>query len=176
MKPLIEIPPRTIMEVYKMLPEGTLAEIIDNQIYMSPSPLFNHQDVLLEVASQLKSYFASTGKVAIAPFDVFLDDDRNAVQPDILVVLNSNPNKIEAKRHFHGVPDLVVEILSPGNMDHDLVKKRLLYERFGIKEYWIIHPETKAYTVHCLKDGTYTEFSSGVKELSSPLVDTKILF
>lgn len=164
------------MEVYKMLPEGTLAEVIDNQIYMSPSPLFNHQDVLLEVASQLKSYFAGTGKVAIAPFDVFLDEDRNAVQPDIVVVLNSNSKQIEARRHFHGIPDLVVEILSPGNMEHDLVKKRLLYERFGIKEYWIIHPDTKAYTIHCLKDGTYSETASGINEISSALVKTKISF
>ncbi|MEX2232709.1 MAG: Uma2 family endonuclease [Cyclobacteriaceae bacterium] len=132
------------MEVYKSLPEGTLAEVIDNQIYMSPSPVFDHQDILIEIASQLRIKIKEKGgKIAIAPFDVYLDETRNAVQPDIVVILNSNRGNLNLKGHFHGVPYLLVEILSPANKDYDLVKKKELYERFGVQEYWIIDPDTR---------------------------------
>src|SRR5688500_9436555 len=132
MKPLIETPPRTIMEVYKILPEGTLAEVIDNQIYMSPSPAFDHQDILIEIAAQLRSKLKNEAKVSVAPFDVYLDESRNAVQPDIVIILNSNKGILNRKGHFHGVPDIVVEILSPENRDYDLIRKKDLYQKFGI--------------------------------------------
>jgi Uma2 family endonuclease len=73
-----------------------------------------------------------------------LDEISNAVQPDIVVILKSNKNHPEPRGHFHGVPDLLVEILSPDNRVHDLVKKKDLYEKFGVKEYWIVDPETRA--------------------------------
>lgn len=160
-----------------MLPEGTQAEIIDNQIYMSPSPVFNHQEVLLEIASQLKLLFKGTGKVAIAPFDVFLDETRNAVQPDIVLILNSNSKPIESKGHYHGVPDLVIEILSPGNLEYDQVKKKQLYEQFKIKEYWMVNPETKSSTVYVLGvDGKYLPHASKPGNISSPIVTASIQF
>jgi Uma2 family endonuclease len=71
-----------------------------------------------------------------------------------IVILNSNKNQPDPKGHFHGVPDLVIEILSSSNKDHDLVKKKNLYERFGIKEYWIIDPDTKAIIVYMLDSGS----------------------
>ena len=136
------------MEVYKSLPEGTLAEIIDNQLYMSPSLAFNHQDVLIEIASQLRAKLRQSGaKIAVAPFDVSLDETMNAVYPDIVVIWKTNPGILHLHGHFHGVPDLLVEILSPGNRDHDLVRKKELYQRFGVKEYWIVDPESKKVTV-----------------------------
>jgi Uma2 family endonuclease len=148
MKPLIETPPRTMMEVYKSLPEGTLAELIDNQLYMSPSPAFNHQDILIEIASQLRSKLRQAGaKIAVAPFDIYLDETMNAVQPDIVVILKDNTGTLNLRGHFHGVPDIVAEILSPHNREHDLVRKKELYRRFGVKEYWIIDPESKKVTV-----------------------------
>lgn len=160
-----------------MLPEGTHAEVIDNQIYMSPSPAFNHQEVLLEIASQLKIILKGSGRVAIAPFDIYLDESRNVVQPDISVVLNSNPNALQAKSHYRGVPDLVVEILSPGNLEYDLVKKKELYQRFRVSEYWIINPESKSAVVHVLGvDSKFTEHSSSIGTVSSPIVPANITF
>ncbi|MEQ9304915.1 MAG: Uma2 family endonuclease [Marinoscillum sp.] len=84
-------PPKTIMEVYKGLPEGTLAELIDNQIYMSPSPLTKHQVLLNEINFSLKKYLDQNnlGTVLIAPLDVYLDETSNAVQPDIIVILET---------------------------------------------------------------------------------------
>jgi Uma2 family endonuclease len=137
-------PPRSLMEVFDMLPEGTLAELINNRLYMSPAPLSSHQKVLFKIAERLVTHVESklAGEVIIAPFDVRLDETRNAVQPDVTLILKSNPNQIINGR-YSGVPELVVEVLSPGNKDHDLITKKDLYEKFGVKEYWIVDPETK---------------------------------
>lgn len=62
----------------------------------------------------------------LPPFDVYLDEQSNAVQPDIIVVLNENKKIIDPNGHIHGVPDLLVEILSPGNRGFDLIGKRSL--------------------------------------------------
>ena len=171
----IETPPRTIMEVYKNLPEGTLAELIDKVIYMSPSPLFEHQDILLEIAAQLKSKLPrEAGKVIIAPFDIYFDNESNAVQPDITVILTNNPGKLEGQ--FYGSPDLLIEILSPGNSGYDTVKKKELYERFGVKEYWIVNPETKQTQGFQLQKGKYVSISDKIGKMDSPLLTIALSF
>lgn len=88
----IDSPPRTMMEVYKSLPEGTLVELIDNVLYMSPSPVYKHQKVLRQLFRVLCDLIIDTdqGEVMIAPFDVYLNETSNAVQPDIVVVLKAN--------------------------------------------------------------------------------------
>jgi Uma2 family endonuclease len=178
MKSLIETPPRTIMEVYKSLPEGTLAELIDNTIYMSPSPISKHQLILNEINFQLLQFLKkdASGIVFIAPYDVYLDETSNAVQPDIVVVLEDNRNIIDPNGHIHGVPDLLVEVLSPGNKDHDLIKKKDLYERFGVKEYWIIDPETKLALCFQLVSGTYVKAGEEIGLSQSILLKLKIQF
>ena len=176
MKSLIQTPPRTIMEVYKNLPEGTLAEIIENQIYMSPSPAFDHQDILLEIAGFLRNHLKGVAKVAVSPFDIYLDEVNNAVQPDIVVILNSNKGILNRKGYFHGVPDLLVEILSPGNRDYDLIKKKELYQKFGVSEYWIIDPDTKLAMGFELNYKTYQLISEETGLLKSKLLQLTITF
>lgn len=178
MKPLIETPPRTIMEVYKSLPEGTLAEVIDNQLYMSPSPIYSHQKTVQEIFRKLCTVITDQGRgeVIVAPFDVYLDETKNAVQPDIIVVLNVSRGIIDPKGHIHGVPDILIEILSPGNKDHDLVRKKNLYESFGVKEYWIIDPENKSTSVHELQSNIYKLVSEDVGLINSRLLQASFLF
>jgi Uma2 family endonuclease len=178
MKSTVVNPPRTIMEVYKNLPEGTLAELIDNVIYMSPTPVTNHQKVLLTISRRLSEQIDDLGKgqVIIAPFDVYLDETSNAVQPDIVVILKTNKNQPEPKGHFHGVPDLVVEVLSPGNLEHDLVKKNDLYEKFGVKEYWIIDPQTKAIIAYTLGSEKYEIMTTAPGSIYSLLLNLAISF
>ncbi len=174
---VIENPPRTIMEVYEMLPEGTLAELIDNQIYMSPAPFSSHQKLLLKLANKLVEIVENVnlGEVIIAPFDVKLDATRNAVQPDITVILKSNPNQIVDGRYV-GIPDLVVEILSPGNKEHDLVTKKDLYEKFGVQEYWIVDPETKLALGYALKEGVYHRIGEDLGKIQSHLLHAEFVF
>jgi len=81
MEETLVCPPRTMMDVFKMLPEGTLAEIIDNRLYMSPSPIGKRQRLITKLTLQLGNYIElkSLGDLFIAPFDVFLDEEENAV-------------------------------------------------------------------------------------------------
>lgn len=178
MKVLLETPPRTIMEAYKSLPEGTLAELIDNVIYMSPSPVSKHQLILNEINFQLLQFFRKEKQaiVYIAPFDVYLDEYSNAVQPDIIVVLSENQDIIDPQGHIHGVPDLLVEVLSPGNKDHDMIKKKDLYERFGVKEYWMVDPETKLALGYSLQANKYVKTAETIGAIKSPLLGTEFNF
>ncbi len=168
---LLERPPRTIMEVYKMLPVGTLAELIDGIIYMSPSPVTNHQRIISKLLGRMFPYTEENqlGEIFVAPFDVYLDEHANAVQPDIIFVSKKNEGIV--KDHIHGVPDLLIELLSPGNKSHDTVKKKNLYEKFGVKEYWIIDPETKESIGYALEGKIYKEFFKSSGQISSRLLD-----
>lgn len=167
-----------MMEVYKMLPEGTLAELIDNQLYMSPSPIFIHQKIIQEIFRKLSNEVTDKGKgeVIIAPFDVYLDEIRNAVQPDIIVVLNENRRIIDVKGHIHGVPDILIEILSRNNKDHDLIHKKDLYERFGVKEYWIVDPESKLSMGFEFENKQYKLVAEDIGVIKSKLLQASIPF
>ena len=94
----IKIPPRTDMEVFKMLPEGTLAEIINGSIFMSPSPTTKHQVTLRQLALVIFDFVKHKNKgaeVFFSPYDVFLDEHSNVVQPDIVFVSAENKSIIK---------------------------------------------------------------------------------
>jgi len=74
------------------------------------------------------------------------------VQPDVLVVCDKN--KLD-RRGVRSAPDWIVEVLSPSTASHDQIKKRQLYERHGVREYWLIHPIDRVLTVYCLSNGEY---------------------
>jgi Uma2 family endonuclease len=147
--------PRTAMEVFEMLPEGTLCEVIDNAIYMSPSPTTDHQRILLRISGQLDTFLATNllGEIFIAPCDVYLDNGYNVVQPDILFIKSAKSFMVEKKGIF-GTPDFVMEILST-NAKFDKETKLNLYQRNGIPEYFIIDPENKQVWQYLLIDGLY---------------------
>ena len=154
MKHILDIP-RTAMEVFNMLPEGTLCEVIDNTLYMSPSPTLYHQQLLTDLSTDL-NYFAkknALGRVLVAPCDVFLDGEQSVVQPDILFVKKERESFLQ-KKGVIGAPDLIIEILST-NKTHDQTRKLELYERNQVPEYIIIDPETKQVWHYLLKDKQY---------------------
>lgn len=165
-------PPRTAMEVFKLLPEGSLAEVIENNLYMSPTPIAPHQRMVRKLLVKLDAWIeeGNLGEVFIAPFDVYLDENTNAVQPDIIYVSNENSGIVDEESTIHGVPDLLIEILSPGNKNYDLETKKNLYEKFGVKEYWAIDPLTKEAIGHFLSDGTYVS-----KEIFAGKIVSKLL-
>jgi Uma2 family endonuclease len=171
-------PPRTIMEVFKMLPQGTLAEVIENTLYMSPTPTGQHQRILKELLVQLdlKIRNAEIGEVFVAPLDVFLDETSNAVQPDIFFIQSKNLSIVNPNGHVHGVPDLIIEILSPGNAKHDKVRKKDLYEKFGVKEYWIVDPSTKHTIGYRLADNKFVALGEFDGEVKSVLLNQSFKF
>ncbi len=85
------------------------------------------------------------GELRIAPYDVYFDK-HNVFQPDIVFVSKENVHIIK-KNGLHGAPDLVIEIFSSGTQDYDRSEKRLIYEKYRVKEYWLVEPESKEVTI-----------------------------
>ncbi|MCU0419381.1 MAG: Uma2 family endonuclease [Cyclobacteriaceae bacterium] len=175
---IIASPPRTAMEVFEMLPEGTLAEVIEGQFFMSPAPNTNHFKVAKRISRALDGLVEDTqlGHVFYAPFDVYLDPDTSAVQPDIFVIRNGNPGTLEPKGNFHGVPDFIVEVLSASNRAHDLITKKNLYEKYRVGEYWIVDPESKEVVGYELENGKFKRVSASAGKITSRLFQVDISF
>lgn len=171
-------PPRTLMEVFKTLPEGTLAEVIDNQLYMSPSPIGKHQRILRNLFRSLDKFVMGNqlGEVFFSPYHVFLDEDVNAVRPDLIFVSEANISIVHDDGAIHGVPDMLIEVLSHGNSDHDTIIKKNLYERFGVKEYWIVDPATKSTWGYKLTGSTYQQIKSEAGKINTVLLDHIVEF
>ena len=141
---------------YAALPDdGHRYEIVDGVLYMAPSPNRGHQNAAFEIASYLRTHvkLAGLGQVYIAPFDVELNP-RTVVQPDVVVVLNQNLDRI-TESHIIGAPDLVVEVSSPGSVGYDRAKKQSAYARAGVPEYWIADPWSRTVEVLTLEAGAY---------------------
>jgi Uma2 family endonuclease len=170
-------PPRTVMEVFKTLPEGTHAEVIQSTLYIAPSPSPDHQDVAGNLFFEIKLFLKeiNLGKVIISPIDVYLDEHSNAVQPDLVYISNENNLKPDA-RGLHGIPDLIIEVLSPGNKKHDQVTKKNLYEKFGVREYWIVDPQTRLASGYLLQNGVYVPLGEYTGKLPSNLLRKEFAF
>jgi Uma2 family endonuclease len=134
---------------YAALPDdGKRYEIVDGVLYMTPAPSWSHQEIVLEIASYLRTYLHSMrlGGVFVAPVDVELAPNR-VFQPDVVVLLKEHRDKLSG-HHIIGAPDLVIEIASQSTSDYDRRKKLHIYGRSGIPEFWIVNPE--AHTVEVL--------------------------
>lgn len=140
----------TIAE-YFALPPGSRIELIDGEFYDMAPQERAHQILILMVATMLMAYETDnhTGYTPyVAPVDVRLDRDYfTMVQPDIAVVCKDNPGRLMAEeelgrklagRIVNGAPDLVIEVVSPVNRNHDLQRKFFKYIRSGVKECWMI--------------------------------------
>jgi Uma2 family endonuclease len=175
---MLSNPPKTIMEVYKMLPEGTLAELVNGRIYMTPPPNTEHQGIAMTISGEIYIALKAKrifGKVFTAPTGVFLDEAENAVQPDIVFISAKNKSLIKSDA-IHGVPDFMLEILSPGNRGHDLKRKKGLYEKFAVKEYWIIDPGSREAVGYRIVDGLYEEFFRESGKIQSHVLKKTIKF
>lgn len=130
---------------YLTWPEEEKWELLDGIAYMSAAPSRRHQEVQVELIRQISNYLIDKPcRIYGAPFDVrFAEKDeddnkiRDAVQPDISIVCDKS--KLD-DRGCKGSPDFITEIISPGTASMDYIKKLALYEKNGVKEYWIIHP------------------------------------
>jgi Uma2 family endonuclease len=168
---LLERLPRTTMEVFKMLPEGTRCELINGTIYMSPAPTTSHQGTLVALTGQFYIFTTKTkkGLFFMSPIDVYLDAKKNAFQPDLVFILNEN-QEIVREDGIYGAPDLVIEVLSKGTQSFDLGKKKKVYEKSGVKEYWVVDPKTKICTGFQLVDKKFVEFKKEKNKITSALL------
>ena len=121
---------------------------------MAPAPTPQHQDIAFRLARALSDFVSqhALGKIYITPIDVVLTQ-RRVVQPDIVYISQSNQAIIQDR--IRGVPDLLVEVISPGSWRRDRIDKKALYEQHGVKEYWIVDLEAGAIEIWTLKAGSY---------------------
>ncbi|HOT29724.1 MAG TPA: Uma2 family endonuclease [Candidatus Ozemobacteraceae bacterium] len=141
---------------YRSWSEEDRWELIDGVAYdMTPAPARIHADLSMALLKQLLAYFEEKScKVYHAPFDVRLpegnepdDEIETVVQPDLLVVCDEK--KLDDKG-CRGAPDLVIEILSPATASKDCILKRALYEKHGVREFWLVDPANRVATVYSL--------------------------
>jgi Uma2 family endonuclease len=165
---------------YANLPDdGKRYEVVDGVLFMTPSPGNEHQNAVGEIFAYLRESIRlqGLGKVILSPFDVELSPNQ-VVQPDIIVVLNENKQKITHSR-IVGAPDLVVEVVSPGSVGYDRREKQNIYAQAGVPEYWLVDPisqnvellllETEAYRSQGIFQGQAILPSRIVPQLSVPI-------
>ena len=129
-------------------------EIIDGELFVTPSPVPRHQDAVAFLTTELVLYArAHGGKAYPAPLDVFFSD-RNVVEPDVLFISTEHLHRIGSK-YIEDAPDIVVEVSSPSTRRLELVRKLELYERFGVPEYWYVDLDADRIEMYRLVDGSY---------------------
>jgi len=152
----------TYDEMLAELPETNLpTELWDGEIVISPTPTPSHQTIVGKFFRLLDDFVHqhNEGTVFLSPLDVVLSQHR-VVQPDLLFVSKGNSGIIQDR--IRGVPDLVVEVISQ-TWKRDRVEKKALYEQFGVSEYWIVDPESRAIEVFALVKGVYQLHSKGTE-------------
>lgn len=150
-------------------------ELIKGKIMeMSPAPTRFHQDISLKLTLHFAKAFENKPcRLYVAPFDVrFPDKDgkiKTVVQPDLCVICDQS--KLD-ERGCLGAPDLVVEILSPGNTRKEMKDKYELYQEEKVKEYWIIYPDTRNIQIFFLQEDKYI----GIQPVAEGEIVTSVIF
>ncbi len=140
--------------------DGRRHEIIDGEHYVNPTTSTYHQTVSRRIQFELYTQIElrKLGQVFNAPVDLQLGN-HNIVQPDIVVVLTENQHIITPTK-IKGIPDMIIEILSPSSIENDQILKRRIYDSAGVPEYWIVDP-----LEHCV-----TQLVRGTHGFSEPTV------
>jgi len=135
--------------------DGKRREIVEGELFMTPSPNLDHQRIARRIGLALAVYLQANpvGEVLFAPLDVILSDF-DVLEPDLLVVLNEHREIL--KTWVEGTPDLVIEILSATTSNRDRGLKLKAYARHGVTEYWIVDPDERAIEVYRLGRERYS--------------------
>lgn len=160
-------------EDYLLFPEdGRRHALIDGEHYVTPAPNTKHQIIVSNLLRILAACVRQRrlGRVFAAPTDVVLSD-LDVVQPDLLFISTARLS-ILSDRCIQGPPDLVVEILSESTRKTDELVKRKLYERFGVREYWIVDPELEVVKVYTSTDRGYVRSAELSRETGESLTTT----
>jgi len=129
--------------------DGKRHELIDGVHYVTPSPVSRHQILLGRIFLAIGNWLElhpELGQVLLSPLDTVLSP-WDVVEPD-LIFLAADQLDILTEPNIQGAPALVVEILSPSTRQRDLGIKRDLFDRGGVREYWVVDPKARAITVY----------------------------
>jgi Uma2 family endonuclease len=167
------VQPRLTYPELRLMPDdGKRYELIDGEVFVTPSPSEKHQRVLgnlfLSISHHVRT--KNLGRVYIAPFDVVFGE-KTALQPDLLFV-SAGRLGIIGPEYVLGAPDLVVEVLSPYRQSYDRVTKLEQYALHGVNEYWVIDPIVESVEIYVLAGTKYELKGSfaGEEILQSPLL------
>ncbi|MDY7031282.1 MAG: Uma2 family endonuclease [Thermodesulfobacteriota bacterium] len=135
-------------EDYLRLPEGSPYQLIGGDLIMVPSPTPYHQRISRKIGAILLQHIEENdlGELLYSPIDVFFGQE-HTFQPDIIFISKERLSIIGDVK-VEGAPDLVIEILSPSTAYYDLGTKYEVYEKSGVKEYWLVHPDRKSIEVY----------------------------
>jgi Uma2 family endonuclease len=160
MTKVVEKKKKYTYEDYVNMSDDKRYELIEGELLMTPSPVPKHQRVLRELEFILKKFVSekNLGEIFFAPCDVYLDEE-NVVQPDIMFISKDRLNII-GEKNIQGAPCLTIEIISESSAYRDMVQKKRLYAKFGVKEYWIVIPEEESVEIYLLKDNAYQLFKT----------------
>jgi Uma2 family endonuclease len=151
-------------EDYEKLPEGAPYQLIGGELIMTPSPVPYHQIISRRIEFELIKFVEERklGEVIDAPMDVYLSETET-YQPDIIFISNERLNIIGDKK-IEAAPDLVIEILSESTAYYDLKHKKRVYEKTGVKEYWIVDPMEKGIEVYENVSGEFKIFGQATEK------------
>jgi Uma2 family endonuclease len=141
----------TYDDLVQMFPDedNVHRELIDGELFVTPSPSRRHQRLVLRMSLSLGHHLEThpeQGELFVAPFDTVMTPF-DVVEPDLLVVL-ADQSGILTEKNVQGAPGLVIEVLSPSTRKRDLTLKRQLFDREGVREYWMIDPDRNEIVVH----------------------------
>ena len=132
-------------------------ELINGLLVRKQSPTLKHQRISRRISTALNNFALKTGigEMLYAPLDVVLDDN-NVYHPDIIFVKKDRASILdEVEQVVIGAPDLVVEILSKSTIVYDRGAKKDIYERYGVREYWLVDQRTNNIEVYSYADQRY---------------------
>ena len=158
-------------DLFDLPDDGRRYEIIDGELFEMPAPGTDHQIALSNLFLTVAAFvLALRGRILMAPLDVFFAG-ANPVEPDIVVLLPDRLHLI-SKRGIEGAPSLLIEILSSSNPTHDRERKRALYARGGVPEYWLVDPGAASIEVLVLDGDIYRTHvrATGEELVTSPLL------
>ena len=136
--------------------DGKRYEVLEGDLVVSPAPKWKHQRVSRNLNALLsRAEQEDKGCAVYAPMDVVLSP-RDVVEPDLLFIAKDRLG-IVTEDNVQGAPDLMVEVISEGSRKRDAITKFHLYERHGVRFYWLVDPEEETVRVFDLKEGTYGE-------------------
>lgn len=169
--------PTTALDIFRLLPKGTRAEVLNNVLYMSPSPFFEHQQLVTLLAGRIWAHVNGykLGELIVSPFDVYLESQMSALQPDLLFISNKNKKILKDDGYAHGAPDLIIEILSKDEQ-RDRKLKKDIYEKAGVKEYFIVDHKTKMTELYVLKGKKYELVYARKKYFQSAVLRLEFTF
>jgi len=163
----------------KLPDDGYRYEVINGVLYMTPPPRPQHQRVSARLAHRLLNFVEehALGEVLYAPIGVQLPNQPVPFQPDILFI-RAERLDIIGEKNVEGVPDLIIEILSPSNWLYDRREKMEVYEEAGVPEYWIVDPRIRVIEVYVLEEGGFLqkgEYGPGEVARSQVLAGFEVL-